>query len=33
MTCVIAEPCVDVKDKSRVDECPAGCIYPPLQGR
>jgi len=27
MTYVIAEPCVDVKDKSCVEECPVECIY------
>ncbi|MCV7315034.1 ferredoxin family protein [Mycolicibacillus parakoreensis] len=27
MTYVIAEPCVDVKDKSCVEECPVDCIY------
>ncbi|KWZ73995.1 MULTISPECIES: ferredoxin [Alloscardovia] len=27
MTYVIAEPCVDVKDKACVDECPVDCIY------
>src|SRR5690625_1940320 len=27
MTYVIAEPCVDVKDRSCVDECPVDCIY------
>lgn len=27
MTYVITEPCVDVKDKSCVDECPVDCIY------
>jgi formate hydrogenlyase subunit 6/NADH:ubiquinone oxidoreductase subunit I len=24
---VIIEPCIDVKDKTCVDECPVGCIY------
>jgi NAD-dependent dihydropyrimidine dehydrogenase PreA subunit len=24
---VIAQPCVDVKDKACVDECPVDCIY------
>jgi NAD-dependent dihydropyrimidine dehydrogenase PreA subunit len=24
---VIAEPCIDVKDKSCVSECPVDCIY------
>ena len=27
MTYVIAQPCVDVKDKACVDECPVDCIY------
>jgi len=27
MTHVIAEPCVNVKDKSCVDVCPVSCIY------
>lgn len=27
MTYVIAEPCVDVSDKSCVEECPVDCIY------
>lgn len=27
MAYVIAEPCVDVKDKACVDECPVDCIY------
>lgn len=27
MTYVIAEPCVDVLDKSCIDECPVDCIY------
>ncbi|KHD75523.1 ferredoxin [Actinoplanes utahensis] len=27
MTYVIALPCVDVKDKACVDECPVDCIY------
>src|SRR5437764_15468409 len=27
MTYVITEPCVDVKDKTCVDECPVDCIY------
>ncbi|WP_427925074.1 ferredoxin [Streptomyces sp. cg40] len=27
MTYVIAQPCVDVKDKACVEECPADCIY------
>ncbi|WP_306192815.1 MULTISPECIES: ferredoxin [unclassified Streptomyces] len=27
MTYTIAQPCVDVKDKACVDECPVDCIY------
>jgi NAD-dependent dihydropyrimidine dehydrogenase PreA subunit len=27
MPYVIAEPCIDVTDKSCVDECPVDCIY------
>lgn len=27
MTYVIAHPCVDVKDKACIDECPVDCIY------
>jgi ferredoxin len=27
MAYVIAEPCIDVKDKACVDECPVDCIY------
>ncbi|MBA3741406.1 ferredoxin [Sporichthya sp.] len=27
MTYVIAEPCVDVLDKSCLEECPVDCIY------
>jgi NAD-dependent dihydropyrimidine dehydrogenase PreA subunit len=27
MTYVIAEPCVDVMDKTCIDECPVDCIY------
>lgn len=27
MAYVIAAPCVDVKDKACVDECPVDCIY------
>ncbi len=27
MTYVIAEPCIDVKDRSCVDVCPVDCIY------
>jgi ferredoxin len=26
MTYVITQPCIDVKDKSRVDVCPVSCI-------
>jgi ferredoxin-like protein FixX len=26
MTSVITEPCIDVKDKTRVGECPVDCI-------
>ena len=25
---VIAQPCIDVKDKSCVDVCPVDCIHP-----
>ena len=28
MTYVIAEPCVDVKDKACVEVCPVDCIHP-----
>ena len=28
MAYIIAEPCVDVKDKSCVDVCPVDCIHP-----
>ncbi len=28
MTYIIAEPCIDVKDKSCVDVCPVDCIHP-----
>ena len=28
MTYVIALPCVDVKDKSCIEECPVDCIHP-----
>jgi Fe-S-cluster-containing hydrogenase component 2 len=28
MTCVIAEPCIDVKDRTCVDVCPVEAIYP-----
>ncbi|OKJ13545.1 ferredoxin [Kitasatospora sp. CB01950] len=27
MTFVIAQPCVDVKDRACIDECPLDCIY------
>ncbi len=27
MTYIIALPCVDVKDKACIDECPVDCIY------
>jgi NAD-dependent dihydropyrimidine dehydrogenase PreA subunit len=27
MTYVIAGPCVDVKDKACIEECPVDCIY------
>jgi len=27
MTYVIASPCIDVKDRACVDECPVDCIY------
>ena len=27
MTYTIAEPCIDIKDRSCVDECPVDCIY------
>jgi ferredoxin len=27
VTYVIAEPCIDVKDKACVEECPVDCIY------
>jgi hypothetical protein len=27
MPFTIGEPCIDVMDKSRVDECPVDCIY------
>ncbi|MGH3942166.1 MAG: ferredoxin [Pseudonocardiaceae bacterium] len=27
MTYVIAEPCVDVMDKTCIEECPVDCIY------
>ena len=28
MTYVIAQPCIDVKDKACVDDCPVDCIHP-----
>ena len=31
MAYVIAQPCVDVKDKACVDECPVDCIYEGLR--
>jgi NAD-dependent dihydropyrimidine dehydrogenase PreA subunit len=31
VTYVIAQPCVDVKDKACVDECPVDCIYEGLR--
>ena len=27
VTYVIAEPCVDIKDKACIEECPVDCIY------
>ena len=27
MTYVISQPCVDLKDKACIDECPVDCIY------
>ena len=27
VTYVIAQPCIDVKDKSCIEECPVDCIY------
>ena len=27
MTCVIAEPCIDTRDRSCVKVCPVDCIY------
>jgi len=27
VTYVIAEPCIDIKDKSCIEECPVDCIY------
>ena len=29
MAYVIAEPCIDVKDRACVDVCPVDCIYEP----
>jgi len=31
VTYVIAEPCVDIKDKACVEECPVDCIYEGLR--
>lgn len=31
MTYVIAEPCINVKDRSCVDVCPVDCIHPTLE--
>ena len=28
MTYIIAEPCIDLKDKSCIDVCPVDCIHP-----
>ena len=28
MTYIIAEPCIDVKDKACVEVCPVDCIHP-----
>ena len=28
MTYVIAQPCIDVKDKACVEVCPVDCIHP-----
>ena len=28
MTYIIAQPCIDVKDKACVDVCPVDCIHP-----
>ena len=28
MTYIIAEPCIDIKDRSCVDVCPVDCIHP-----
>lgn len=27
MTYIVSEPCVDIKDKSCIEECPVDCIY------
>ncbi|MSY67940.1 MAG: ferredoxin, partial [Actinobacteria bacterium] len=27
MTYIIAQPCIDIKDKSCIEECPVDCIY------
>jgi len=27
VTYVIADPCIDVLDRARVEECPVDCIY------
>ncbi|MFQ5427138.1 MAG: ferredoxin, partial [Gaiellales bacterium] len=27
MTYIIAEPCIDIKDRSCVDVCPVDCIH------
>ena len=27
MTYIIAEPCIDIKDRSCIDVCPVDCIY------
>ncbi len=27
MTYVIATPCIDIKDRACIDECPVDCIY------
>lgn len=32
MTYIIAEPCVDVKDKACVDVCPVDCIHEAKDG-
>ena len=31
MTYTICEPCIDVKDRACVDECPVDCIYEGLR--